>query len=118
MLNQLSRETRRPPATPQQEAAHVAADVVTGYFLSHPPTADRLAQVKTMIERQPALASTPERKLGIQYIFLAWQGLDAVNAGKFADAADLATRALDEHPDHPVAMQALCEADLGLGQYA
>lgn len=49
--------------TPQQEVLQVAAGAVTGYFRTHPWTADRIAQARTMIARQPALASTPQRPL-------------------------------------------------------
>jgi hypothetical protein len=118
MLAKLLRDTTEAARTPQQEAARVAADVLSGYFRSHPEPADRIAQVRAMIASQPALAATPERNLGVEYIFLTWQSLDALSQEKFAVAAQLATQALQKHPEYAAANQALCEADYGLAQYA
>jgi len=104
--------------TPQEEAVRVASDVVGGYFRSHPQMPERIAQVRTMIARQPELAARAEQPLGVEHIVLGWKSLDAVTDENFALAAELATRALRMHPGHPAAMQALCEADYGLGRDA
>jgi len=118
MLQELSHQKEESARTPQDEAAKVAASVLTGYFRSHPPTADRIAQIRAMIAQNPALAAPPERKLGVEYIFLAWRAQEEAGAGKFADAAALANRALQEHPGCVPAMIALCEAEWGEDQYA
>lgn len=52
--------------TPQDEAAHVAADLVTGYFRSHPLLPDRIAQIRRMIELDPSLAAVAQRPLTIR----------------------------------------------------
>jgi Peptidase family M48/Tetratricopeptide repeat len=118
MLDRLAAEVRTASRTPQGEAARVALDIVLGYFRTHPPTPERIAQVRTMIARQPQLAAAPERPLAVEYIVLAWKALDAVSEEKFAQASALASRALQQHPGHVPAMQALCEADYGLGEHA
>jgi predicted Zn-dependent protease len=118
MLDELAHEVQTAPATPQGEAAQVAFDVLVGYFRTHPPTPERIAQVRALIARQPALAAAPERPLAVEYIALAWKAFDAVSEETFASAAELASRALQQHPGHVPAMQALCEADYGLGRNA
>jgi predicted Zn-dependent protease len=117
MLQKLSGDQRERVPTPQGEMVNVAVDVLTGYFRSHPAVPDRVAQVRAMIERDPALAARPERPLAVEYVFLAWHALDDVEEAKFSAAADLAKRALAQRPTHPPSLLALCEADLGLGQY-
>ncbi len=118
MLRDMSHENAEKARTPQGEMASVAASVLTGYFRSHPPTEDRITQVSAMIERDPSLAAHPERKLAVEYIFLAEHALDAAADGKFRVAADLAQRAVNEDRTSSLALRALFEADLGLEQYA
>ena len=50
-------------STPQGEAAGIALSAVTGYFRSHPLTEERIAQIKTMIAREPSLAAPAQRPL-------------------------------------------------------
>ncbi|HKS21150.1 MAG TPA: M48 family metalloprotease [Thermoanaerobaculia bacterium] len=118
MLDELAHDVETPPNTPQGEAAHVALDVLVGYFRSHPPTAERIAQVRTMIARQPQLAAAPEQPLAVEHIVLAWKALDAVSEEKFTQAAALASRSLQRRPGYAPALQALCEADYALGHDA
>ncbi len=117
MLRDISHENEEKVRTPQGEMASVATGVLTGYFRSHPPTADRIEQVREMIARDPSLAAPAERTLAAEYIFLAEHALDAAEEGKYRLAADLAQRALREHPDYPAALRAMFEADIGLEQY-
>lgn len=49
--------------TPQGEVADIALSAVTGYFRSHPLAPERIAQVKTMIARDPSLAAPQQRPL-------------------------------------------------------
>lgn len=114
----LASKEAAPPRTPQGEVSRVAADVLSGYFRTHPPTQDRIAQVQAMIAREPSLAAPRERGIGVEYVFLARHGLDAVAEEKFAPAADLATRALQAHAGHTTALEALAEADYGLERFA
>lgn len=100
--------------SPQAELSHVAADVLEGYFRTHPLPAERISQIKAMIAREPALAARAEQDLKITYIFLAFQSLDAVEQGRFNPAVELASRSLRMKPDHVPALQALAEARFGL----
>lgn len=58
------REGTSPRAsTPQGELAHIAQSALTGYFRSHPLAPERIAQVRTMIARDPSLGAPPQRPL-------------------------------------------------------
>jgi len=50
-------------STPQGEVAGIALSAVTGYFRSHPLAPERVAQIKTMIAREPSLAAPAQRPL-------------------------------------------------------
>jgi beta-barrel assembly-enhancing protease len=113
-FERLSEHVAHAPGTPQQELSGVAVDILTGYFRSHPAPSERIAQIRAMIGREPAL-DRPEQPMKIGYIFLAWQSIESIGHEKFADAAALASRALQSKPDHPPALQALAEAKFGGG---
>ena len=117
MLASMSREPE-PSRTPQGEAARVTAGVLTGYFRSHPPAPDRVAQTRALIARQPEIAARPERPLAVEHVFLAFKSLDAVGDEKFALAEELAQRALRQRPGYHTALLALCEAEYGLDRNA
>ncbi len=112
-LDHLSRHTRA-PGSPEEEMSGVAADILSGYFRSHPSPSERISQIRAMIKREPVL-DRPEQAMKIGYVFLAWQSLESVRHEKFAEAAALATRALQTKPDHPAALEALADANFGSG---
>lgn len=63
MLALLEGQTESSARTPQEELAQVTFGALTGYFRSHPLTPERIAQIKTMIAREPQLAAPPQRPL-------------------------------------------------------
>jgi predicted Zn-dependent protease len=117
VFDRLSRRIGHAPGSPQVELSRVAVDVLIGYFRTHPSDSERIAQIRAMIASQPAL-DRPEQAMKIGYIFLARQSLDAIDHGKFAEAAALASRSLQMKFDHPTALQALAEARFGTGDLA
>jgi predicted Zn-dependent protease len=96
-------------ATPEEEMAGAAADILTGYFASHPPSADRIAQIQGLIE-QEKWTLVQEKPLDVRYIFLAHQAEDLVASAKYDKAIQAATTALALHPGHPLALVALAKA--------
>ncbi|HXA16731.1 MAG TPA: M48 family metalloprotease [Thermoanaerobaculia bacterium] len=112
-LERLSNYTRA-PGSPQEEMSGVAADILSGYFRSHPAPSERIAQIRAMAATEPVL-DRPEQAMKIGYIFLAWKSLESVRDEKFAEAAALAARALQMKPDHPAALEALADAKFGSG---
>ena len=65
ILARLEGATERRASTPQEEVAQVTIGALTGYFRSHPLTPDRIAQVRTMIAREPQLAAAHQRLLAV-----------------------------------------------------
>jgi len=96
-------------ATPEEEISGAAAQILTGYFRSHPSSADRLALMQSLIAEEN-WTQGPEKPLGVRYIFLAHRAEDLVAAGKYDKAIQTAAEALQLHPDHPPALVALAKA--------
>jgi len=51
--------------TPADELGRLAADAIEGYFRSHPPTPERVAQVRQVIAEDRLEAGRPTRPLGL-----------------------------------------------------
>jgi beta-barrel assembly-enhancing protease len=96
-------------ATPEEEMAGAAVDILTGYFASHPPSADRIAQIQGLIE-QEKWTLVQEKPLDVRYIFLAHQAEELVASAKYDKAIQAANTALELHPGHPLALVALAKA--------
>src|SRR5262249_8395878 len=96
-------------ASPQEEASGALGQVLNDYFRSHPPTADRIAQIEKLIADnhwKPA----PEKPLAVRYFFLAHEAEDQLAATEFDKAMQTASAALALHPGHPPALVALAKA--------
>jgi predicted Zn-dependent protease len=96
-------------ATPEEEISSAAVQILTGYFRSHPPSADRLAQIQGLMA-QERWTPGQEKPLDVRYIFLAHQAEELVAAAKYDKAIEAATTALQLHPGHPPALVALAKA--------
>ncbi|HEX5413578.1 MAG TPA: M48 family metalloprotease [Terriglobia bacterium] len=55
--------------TPQQELSGVAEQTFEGYFRSHPPPSERIAQIKRMVREEKWMDLPAERKLAVASIF-------------------------------------------------
>jgi len=51
------------PGTPSEELGRLAADAIEGYFRSHPPTAERVAQIRRVIAEDHLNLNVPTRPL-------------------------------------------------------
>jgi predicted Zn-dependent protease len=96
-------------ATPEEEISSAAVQILTGYFRSHPPSADRMALTQSLIAEE-GWTPGPEKPLGVRYIYLAHRAEDLVAAGKYGKAIEIASQALQLHPGHPPALVALAKA--------
>jgi beta-barrel assembly-enhancing protease len=96
-------------ATPEEEMAGAAVEILTGYFASHPPSADRVAQIQALIA-QEKWPPVQEKPLDVRYFFLAHQAEELVASAKYDKAIQAATTALALHPGHSLALVALAKA--------
>jgi predicted Zn-dependent protease len=103
--------------SPADELSQVAIDALQGYFRSHPVPAERIAQVNNMIASN-SWAPRSERDLAVAYIFWAARAQDALGAGKYSQAQQLATRALQLRPDLETVLAVLAQAQFAQGDFA
>ncbi|HTS38722.1 MAG TPA: M48 family metalloprotease [Candidatus Solibacter sp.] len=102
----------RKPASPQEEASNVALQTLEGYFRSHPLPAERIAQVQKMSASE-SWTTRPERDLAVAYIFWTARAKSAMQAKKYSQAEELASRSLKMRAEQPEA-----EDVLALAQFA
>ena len=77
----------------------MAQDTLDGYFRSHPPDSERIAQIQGMISSEHWENLVTEQPLEVVYVYLAQRAARALAAGKYASAEAAATRSLTLHPD-------------------
>lgn len=95
--------------TPEGEISSATIQILTGYFRSHPPSADRIAKIRDLIAEKKW--TTGETKpLEVRYIFLGHQANAHVVAQKYDQAVAAATSALKLHAGYPPALAALAKA--------
>jgi predicted Zn-dependent protease len=95
--------------TPQDEAARVAQQTLEGYFRSHPLPAERIAQIHKLIASEN-WGVRAERDLQVAFIFQTAKAQDALHAGNYKQAEELANHSLVLRPDHPKALEVLASA--------
>jgi beta-barrel assembly-enhancing protease len=105
----LFQEYRTAAKTPQDEAAQVAQQTLEGYFRSHPLPSERIAEIQKLIasERWNVPA---ERDLRVQFIFRTAKARDALRAGKYKHAEELANQSLRLRAEQPKALDLLALA--------
>jgi len=103
--------------TPQQELSTVAQQTLEEYFRSHPLASERIAQIQTIIatEHWPTRA---ERDLAVGYVFQTDRAEAALQAGKFAIAAQMATNSLKVRTAQPRAMLVLAKAQFAQADFS
>lgn len=96
-------------ATPEEEISSTAVQILTGYFRSHPPSADRIAEIQKLI-RDKNWTLGKEKPLDVRYIFLGHQAEELAAAAHYDKAIQAASTALELHPGHAPALLALAKA--------
>lgn len=103
--------------TPQQELSQTAVSLLEGYFRSHPPASERVAQINKMIASE-GWGVRPERDLAVAHIFWTAKAADALAAGKYSQAQQLALRALQLRPNQASALGVLAQAQFAQADFA
>lgn len=140
-FEELNRHVIERPKTPQEELSKVAAEILRGYFASHPSSADRIDQLKRIFGNE-LTASHADPPLRFAYVYvrqqaarqldLATQLTPADRRAKeaYGEAAKLASRTIDMIADTPglpplvvtagqvLALRILALAQLGLFELA
>jgi len=116
-FERLHKEYQAQAKTPQEELSQVALQTLEGYFRSHPLPSERIAQMQKMIASE-GWPPRPERDLRVAYIFWTARARNALNAGKYAQAEQLANQSLRLRPDQPRAFQVLALAQFAQANFS
>jgi predicted Zn-dependent protease len=103
--------------TPQDEAARVARQTLEGYFRSHPLPAERIAQIQKLIASENWGVRT-ERDLQVAFIFRTAKAQDALHAGNYKQAEELANHSLVLRPDQLKALEVLAAAQFSQANFS
>ena len=103
--------------TPADELSQVAIDALEGYFRSHPLPAERIAQVNKMIASE-RWAPRAEHDLTVAYIFWMARAQNALDAGKYLQAQQLATQSLQMRQNLEKALTVLAQAQFAQADFA
>ncbi len=116
-FERLHKEYQSKAKTPQEELSQVALQTLEGYFRSHPLPSERIAQVQKMIASE-GWSPRPERDLRVAYIFWTARAWNALDAGKYAQAEQLANQSLRLRPEQPKAFQVLALAKFAQADFS
>jgi predicted Zn-dependent protease len=115
--DRLFREHVQHAGTPQEELAYVAVLALKDYFRSHPPAREREARIRDLIASEHWENPQRVRELEVAYIFNAEKAKRALAGGHYPVAQQLATRALQQNPEYPPALEAQAEAQIALQDF-
>jgi predicted Zn-dependent protease len=117
-FDRLYREQTAAARSPQEELTRVAQETLEGYFRSHPLPWERIQQINNMITDEHWGNLTSERPLEVAYVFWTERARRAYSARHYQEAAALAKRSLDAHPDQPGAWQTLGRSEFALANFS
>ena len=103
--------------TPQDEAVRVAQQTLEGYFRSHPVPAERIAQIQKLIASEN-WGVRAERDLQVAFIFTTAKAQDALHAGNYKQAEELANHSLLLRPDQLKALEVLASAQFSQANFS
>lgn len=107
----------RKAGSPQEELTNVALETIEGYFRSHPPSAERAARIRSLMESENWPA-TPEHNLEIGWAFWSLRAEELLTAHKYEQAQAQAERVLKLKPGYMKALWTLSQAQLKQGDFA
>ena len=116
-FERLHKEYQAKAKTPQEELSQVALETLEGYFGSNSLPSERIAQMQKMIASE-GWSPRQERDLRVAYIFWTARAWNALDAGKDAQAEQLANQSLRLRPDQPKAFQVLALAQFAQADFS
>jgi predicted Zn-dependent protease len=115
--DRLYQEYVRRARSPQEELGTLAAQTVQGYFRSHPPTSDRIEQIRKLIADEHWQGLTRERDFAVAYVFWTERAWRAYATHHYETAAGFARRSLELEPNQPSALVALGRAEFAQANF-
>ena len=108
--------TRR-AETPQEELSTLAVQTLEGYFASHPPPSERMAQIKTLISDEHWESKVAEQPLEVAWVYMTERAQRNLTARKYSAAEAAATRSLNLHAGQVEALAVLASAQFALMEF-
>ena len=116
-FDRLFPESSQRAQSPEEELSQVALGTLTGYFRSHPPDSERIAQIQSMISSEHWENLVTEQPLEVTYVYLTQRAGRALSARKYAAAEAAATRSLNLHAGQLDALTTLASAEFALMEF-
>jgi tetratricopeptide (TPR) repeat protein len=116
-FDRLYQEYVRRARSPQEELGRLAAQTIEGYFRSHPPTSERIEEIRKLIADEHWQGLTRERDLEVAYVFWTERAWRAYAAHHYDAAAGLAKRSLELEPNQPSALVVLGRAEFAQANF-
>lgn len=117
-FDRLNREYVTKAESPEEELGQVTIQTLEGYFRSHPLPSERIEEVRRMIRTENWEKLTTERPLAVEYLFWTQRAQGSQAEHQYGQAAKLAARSLELHPDQPGALDVLAWAQFMQAQFA
>jgi predicted Zn-dependent protease len=102
--------------TPGEEMSSAAIQILTGYFRSHPRSADRAAQIRSLMAHENWKPGR-QKPLEVKYIFLGYEAQDQVAAAHYDKAIQAAEESLKLHSGYARALVALAKAKVATNDF-
>jgi len=103
--------------TPQEELSKVALETLEGYFRSHPPPPERIAQIQKMIADEH-WENLSEKSLAVGDMLWTERARRALEAKRYEQAVGLARRSLEVAPGRSKAFRILGQAQFMLADFS
>ncbi len=117
-FDRLNQECVQRSRSPQEELSSLAIQTIEGYFRSHPPTSERVEQIRKLIADEHWQGLTRERDLEVAYVFWTERAWRAYAAHHYDVAAGLARRSLELQPDQALALIVLGRSEFARANFS
>lgn len=109
-------QTPTKAGNPAEEMSNAAAQVLTGYFQSHPNSSDRAEQIRALMAHE-GWSVVAQKPLEMKYIFLGYKAQDEIAAAHYDKAAKAAAESLRLHPGYAPSLVALAKAKIATDDF-
>ena len=96
----------------------VVQQTLEGYFRSHPPEVERIAQMERLIAAQHWPTDQKQKTLAVAYLLITDHATSYLAADQLDKAVDAARKALASKPDYPPALVIVGDVDFEKADFA
>lgn len=96
----------------------VVLQALEGYFHSHPPNRERIAQIQQLIASEHWSADQQQKPLAVAYLLITDEAARYLAADRLDKAMASARKALEAKPDYPPALKIVGDVDFERADFA